>query len=153
MTMRCDELAPVRARRRLAELPDLGWALGDAMLVVSELVTNAVRHSLCSEADELAISVERLDDSLRVSVRDPGVSGRMARIAEEPRWFGGVGLRIVQQLTARWGSRRHADGYEVWAELPLVATGRVAVHHSRGHDSRARGWASRASRSPRAWSG
>jgi serine/threonine-protein kinase RsbW len=98
--------------------------LGDAMLVASELVTNAVLHSLCTEEDELVVSVARVDDFVRLSVRDPGLSGQTAKISGDPRWFGGLGLRIVEQLAARWGSQRHAEGYEVWAELPLMASRR-----------------------------
>ena len=122
ITMRCDSLAPVYVRRRIGELPDPGWVLGDAMLVASELVTNAVRHSLCSEDDELTVSVQRQGGYVRLSVRDPGVSGDMARISEDPRWFGGLGLRIVEQLSLRWGSQRAGGGHEVWAELPLVSS-------------------------------
>ena len=39
---RCDERGPGVVRHGLAALPDLGWVLGDAMLVASELVSNAV---------------------------------------------------------------------------------------------------------------
>ena len=118
--VRCDELAPVTVRRSLAQLADLGWVLGDAMLVATELVTNAVQHSLCREEDELVVSVWREPDYVRVSVRDPGHSGRTARMADETEPFGRLGLKIVEQLTARWGSDRGVDGYEVWAELPLA---------------------------------
>lgn len=120
ITVRCDHLAPVVVRRRLAELPDLGWVLGDAMLVATELVTNAVRHSSCREEEELLVSVQRETSHVRVAVRDPGRSGGTARIAEEGGLFGGLGLKIVAQLATRWGSERDTAGYEVWAELPLV---------------------------------
>ena len=125
ITVPCDGLAPGCVRGLLAELPEVGSISGDAMLVASELVSNAVLHSLCSEDDALTMSVERVDDRVRLSVRDPGLSGDSARISEEPRWFGGLGLRIVEQLSARWGSQRRAEGYEVWAELPLVASGQT----------------------------
>jgi anti-sigma regulatory factor (Ser/Thr protein kinase) len=121
ITVRCDELAPVTVRRALAPLADLGWMIGDAMLVATELVTNAVRHSLCREEDELFVSVWRDRDLVRITVRDPGRSGATARLADESEPFGQLGLKIVEQLTAQWGSNRGADGYEVWAELPLVA--------------------------------
>jgi anti-sigma regulatory factor (Ser/Thr protein kinase) len=120
--VRCDELAPVTVRRALAQISDLGWVLGDAMLVATELVTNAVRHSQCHEEDELVVSVWRERDLVRVSVRDPGRSGGAARLAEESEPFGHLGLKIVDQLTTRWGTNHDAGGHEVWAELPLVAT-------------------------------
>jgi len=121
ITVRCDELAPVTVRRALAGLTDLGWVLGDAMLVATELVTNAVRHSSCGEDDQLFVSVWRDRDLVRITVRDPGRSGASARLADEADPFGQLGLKIVEQLTAHWGSDRGADGYEVWAELLVAA--------------------------------
>jgi signal transduction histidine kinase len=126
MTVPCDSMAPVNVRRRLAELPDLGWVLGDAMLVATELVTNAVRHSMCKQGDDLFVSIDQERDHVRICVRDPGTSGGTARIVEENDWFGGLGLRIVEQLAAHWGSNREAEGYEVWAQLPLLQGGRRA---------------------------
>jgi Histidine kinase-like ATPase domain len=116
----CDRSAPVLVRRRLAEIPDLGWMLGDAMLVATELVTNAVRHSMCGLDDGLLVSVRAGPDHVHICVRDPGISGGTARILEETD-FGGLGLRIIEQLATHWGSNRESDGYEVWAQLPLVA--------------------------------
>jgi serine/threonine-protein kinase RsbW len=120
LTVPCDSLAPVAVRRHLATLPDLGWVLGDAMLVATELVTNALRHSMCNEEDRLLVSVSRGADHVRICVTDPGTSGGTARIVEENDWFGGLGLRIVEQLATHWGSNRGPGGYEVWAQLPFV---------------------------------
>lgn len=120
VTVPCDNLAPVAVRRRLAALPDLGWVLGDAMLVATELVTNALRHSMCDVQDRLIVSVDREADHVRICVRDPGTSGGTARIVDENERFNGLGLRIVEQLATHWGSNRAASGYEVWAQLPLV---------------------------------
>lgn len=120
LTLPCDNLAPVHVRRHLSDLPDLGWPLGDAMLVATELVTNALRHSMCSEQDTLLVSVLPQSDHVRISVRDPGRSGRTARIAEGDGWFEGLGLKIVEALATQWGSSRDASGYEVWADLALV---------------------------------
>lgn len=127
ITTSCDHLAPVQVRRRLAELSGLGWLLGEAMLVATELVTNAVRHSGCRPEDQLVVTVARRDGRVRVSVRDPGKSGRCARISDRPGSSGGLGLKIVDQLATEWGSQRNSDTYEVWAELPVdssEATGR-----------------------------
>lgn len=120
ITVPCDSLAPVAVRRQLAALPDLGWVLGDAMLVATELVTNALRHSMCQEQDRLDVAVSRNADHVRICVRDPGTSGGTARIVAENDWFGGLGLRIVEQLATHWGSNRGPNGYEVWAQLPLL---------------------------------
>lgn len=120
ITVPCDSGAPVVVRRRLEALPNLGWVLGDAMLVATELVTNAVRHSMCDEGERLVVSVDKQADHIRISVRDPGTSGGTARIAEKNDGFGGLGLRIVERLSTHWGSNRQPDGYEVWAQMPLV---------------------------------
>jgi anti-sigma regulatory factor (Ser/Thr protein kinase) len=117
---RCDRFAPRLVREALGRLCGLGWAVGDAMLVATELVTNAVRHSQATADEELEVVVRRDADRLRISVRDPGTSGRTARVPEQPDAWGGLGLMVVDQLSASWGSQRHADGYEVWAELRLA---------------------------------
>jgi serine/threonine-protein kinase RsbW len=118
MCVKCDEYAPQAVREALAGLSDLGWILGDAMLVASELVTNAVRHSVCTEDDFLAVSISR-DGRLRISVLDPGGSKTEAKIADRPIELGGLGLKVVEQLSATWGSELRADGYRVWAELEI----------------------------------
>jgi len=101
----------------------MGWVLGDAMLVASELVTNAVLYSGCAEEDLLEVEVDRAGDHLLVAVRDPGRSGGVAKlVAGEAREFGGMGLWVVDQVAHRWGSDR-LDGYRVWAELPLSREG------------------------------
>jgi anti-sigma regulatory factor (Ser/Thr protein kinase) len=104
----------------MTSFADLGWLLGDAMLVASELVTNAVRHSLCTEDDLLTVCITR-DGGLRISVLDPGESGRSDEIAERPIELRGLGLKVVDQLTTRWGSEQRADGYKVWADFQLPA--------------------------------
>jgi anti-sigma regulatory factor (Ser/Thr protein kinase) len=93
------------------------------MLVATELVTNAVRHSMCEEHDVLRVSVRQEAGQVRVSVLDPGRSGGTARISAGDGWAGGLGLKIVEQLARQWGSNRSADGYEVWAELAIVTSG------------------------------
>jgi anti-sigma regulatory factor (Ser/Thr protein kinase) len=90
------------------------------MLVASELVTNAVRHTLCTEDEFLTICISR-DGWLRISVVDPGGSGRDAEIAHRPIELGGLGLKVVEELGAKWGTERRVDGYKVWAELELLA--------------------------------
>jgi anti-sigma regulatory factor (Ser/Thr protein kinase) len=118
MCVRCDELAPAAVRENLRSLRGLNGILGDAMLVASELVTNAVVHSDCTEDEFLRVRVGR-DGRLRIAVFDPGASGRSAEIADRPIELGGMGLKVVEQLAATWGTERRDDGYRVWAELEL----------------------------------
>ena len=128
--VRCDEFAPKAVREAMGRLPDLSWMLGDAMLVASELVTNAVRHSLCTDEDFLSVSVSR-GRSLRIAVLDPGSSGREAVPCGAQAELGGLGLRVVEGLSKSWGTARTVDGHEVWAELELPARGRSPVTASR----------------------
>jgi anti-sigma regulatory factor (Ser/Thr protein kinase) len=116
----CDRNAPATVRDALAETDSPSWVLGDVMLVASELVTNAVLHSGCFDRHLLEVEVQFDDDRITVSVRDPGLSGRSARPMAVERVSGGWGLRIVEQLAARWGAERQ-DGYRVWAEIPAAA--------------------------------
>jgi anti-sigma regulatory factor (Ser/Thr protein kinase) len=119
LTLPCAPSASAAVREELSQLDDLGWVIGDAMLVASELVNNAVVHSGCRPDDDLKVSASRRGDRLTVSVRDPGLSGSRAgpRSPTDPQ-IGGWGLQIVDALCARWGEDR-GDGYHVWAELSL----------------------------------
>ena len=120
LAVRCDRRAPAAVRDAIARLADGGWVLGDAMLVATELVTNAVLHSGADETDAIAVRIRRVSDELLISVSDPGRSGTDAHVVEGTRpLFGGHGLQVVAAIASRWGSER-GDGYRVWAELPLV---------------------------------
>ncbi len=70
VTLPPDLHAPARARTWLVErVPELpAPVMDDALLVASELVTNAVRHG----RPEIALSVRRLPDGVRIAVRDEG---------------------------------------------------------------------------------
>jgi anti-sigma regulatory factor (Ser/Thr protein kinase) len=100
----------------MSDLSGVGLALADAMLVASELVTNAVRHSMCTEDEFLTVRVS-CDGSVRIHVLDPGISGASAEIADRPSELGGVGLKVVEAVSQRWGTERGDRGYAVWAEL------------------------------------
>ena len=119
-SLRCDEFAPRAAREFLRQIPDLDWVLGDAMLVASELVTNAVQHSGCTEDDFLTVCVRRESDLLRISVLDPGGTDVAAQIVDRPMAHGGMGLKVVDALSSEWGSTRDDDGHRVWAKLQLA---------------------------------
>lgn len=121
VSLRCDELAPRVAREVLRQVPDLSWVLGDLVLVVSELVTNAVQHSSCSDDDFLTICVHRDADQLRVAVRDPGGTGKIAHLEDRPMERGGMGLKVVDAIAEEWGSECDRYGHRVWAKLALSA--------------------------------
>lgn len=90
----------------------------DASLCVSELVTNAVIHADVGAEAELELEVSVSEQTLRVSVTDPGRGfepGDLS-IGDESGW----GLYIVDRLSDRWGVER-SDRTKVWFELALGA--------------------------------
>jgi anti-sigma regulatory factor (Ser/Thr protein kinase) len=82
----------------------------DAAVVTSELVSNAVRVASAAVVVRFALD----GHTLRIEVEDDGV-GRPHLI--EGSEDGGFGLRLVDQLSARWGCDVHPGAKTVWAEL------------------------------------
>lgn len=82
-------------------------------LVVSELVTNAIRHA----GGPVGLRLIRTD-VLTCEVSDPSsTQPRMRRARDTDE--GGRGLYLVAQLTSRWGSRYTRQGKTIWAEQTL----------------------------------
>jgi anti-sigma regulatory factor (Ser/Thr protein kinase) len=94
----------------------------DAMLLVSELVGNAVRHARRSNGAALELRLAESDGRLRIEVIDgdprPPTPRHPLRREEE----GGFGLVLVQALAHDWGVRHTGDGKAVWFELRVVDT-------------------------------
>jgi anti-sigma regulatory factor (Ser/Thr protein kinase) len=86
----------------------------DAVLMISELVTNAVRHA----RSQLRIMVSITDHTLRVEVSDDDPT---LPVASDPKHHAtsGRGLRIVDGLADRWGITPNSAGKVVWFELHL----------------------------------
>ncbi len=110
------------ARARIAALGEVdGGALDALLIVVSELVTNAVRHAGLSSGQMLTLRAARLHDRVRVEVVDHGEGFDPARVMRiEPTIAGGYGLRIVARLSERWGTE--PDSGTVWAEVATPGT-------------------------------
>ena len=93
--------------------------LETALLLVSELVSNTVRHSGVPEGEEVVVRVRLWRDGLRLEVEDPGRDGVIAPQPPNLLRGGGMGLQLVQTLSERWGVVRAAEGPTcVWAQLP-----------------------------------
>jgi anti-sigma regulatory factor (Ser/Thr protein kinase) len=86
----------------------------DAVLMISELVTNAVRHA----RTRLQLSVSIVEQTLRVEVSDDEPTLPMAP-APEHHATSGRGLRIVDNLADHWGIIPSTHGKTVWFELQL----------------------------------
>jgi anti-sigma regulatory factor (Ser/Thr protein kinase) len=111
-------------RYTLDALGDIGRDASDAIAVmVSELVTNCVRHA----ATEFVVSIERDRDRVRIAVTDRG-SGIPELRSPTPRDTSGRGLRIVQALADDWGVEEAgaAHGKTVWFTLRLGSRPRQA---------------------------
>jgi anti-sigma regulatory factor (Ser/Thr protein kinase) len=117
MTLPVHELAARLARR--ATHDTLGsWGLGHleetATLLVSELVSNAVRHAGTGLVLELAL--ETCGGWLRMEVTDtdphPPLPRTPAALDES-----GFGFVLIEALADKWGVRKTATGKGVWAEL------------------------------------
>jgi anti-sigma regulatory factor (Ser/Thr protein kinase) len=90
----------------------------DALIVVSELVSNAVQHT----GEECVLVVTHLGDAVAIEVRDADPSTRSAAHADREPNDLGRGLGAVQTLSTRWGVERTENGKCVWAELDLPAS-------------------------------
>ncbi|MBD0422873.1 ATP-binding protein [Streptomyces sp. TRM S81-3] len=110
----------VRAARSLVRGRLHGWGLdsvGDlAALLVSELVTNALRHATGPIGVRLVRS--SVDGVLRVEVSDSLPEPPRERVAG-PDDEGGRGLQLVASATRRWGTRPGEAGKTVWFELAM----------------------------------
>ncbi|GAA3626013.1 ATP-binding protein [Streptomyces fenghuangensis] len=99
-----------------ADGPEQRAAAEDALLVVSELVTNACLHADGPEEVRIGCGPKLL----RIEVADRGPGLPSPRTPHRPGRPGGHGMFIVQRLCLDWGVVRHPDGTAgktVWAEL------------------------------------
>jgi DNA-binding GntR family transcriptional regulator len=91
-------------------------ALDSAMLIVSELVTNVVRHNDWDLEPVAVVAMSRLARTLRIEVHDSEPSLPKPRDADEDA-VSGRGLLVVEGLSDRWGADSTPDGKFVWCEL------------------------------------
>lgn len=101
--------APGTSRSRLEEIrSSLEPRYDDVLLVVTELVTNSVRHS---DSKGIDVRVETGDSRIRVEVSDEGPGFT----TDTPRGDG-MGLGLVDKLSESWGSIS-GERFTVWVEL------------------------------------
>jgi serine/threonine-protein kinase RsbW len=91
-------------------------------LLVSELVTNSIRHARIDAEQPLRLSASLGDTTLRLELRDGGTQGAVT--PQPPRRdddIGGFGLDLVARLSRAWGVDRDGQGTTVWLELATPA--------------------------------
>jgi anti-sigma regulatory factor (Ser/Thr protein kinase) len=84
----------------------------DAVLLVSEMVTNAIIHG----QPPIVLRLRRGADDVLVEV-DDGAAGAPRRMRPTPEDEHGRGLLLVAMLADRWGTRPLHDGKSVWCRL------------------------------------
>jgi hypothetical protein len=113
-----DSVGGLAAARRFTRLVLLAWtavvAVDDALLVVTELAANALRHGggdplLRLSVDGADVRIEVFDDNPAPPVRRPAGAD------------GGWGLVLVDRLSSVRGTARHGRGKVVWCVLPATA--------------------------------
>ncbi|MEU6160461.1 ATP-binding protein [Streptomyces sp. NPDC047130] len=117
--------APSRARR-LVRAGLTGWRVADdtydsTLLVISELVTNAVIHT---GGRSVVCEVRAVPGALRVTVCDEGCAAEEIQVrAPDLEREHGRGLLLVDALCRAWGAWRQDAGLLVWAEVPHLDLG------------------------------
>jgi hypothetical protein len=117
-----DQLLPGLGRRfgaqqlaaALSDVPGRDDLIDDAIIVVSELLTNSVRAG--SKLARLSLSLHR--DVLRVLVDDVAPGKPIPRHPDDDE-AAGRGLAIVAALSSAWSTEVLIPGKQVWAELEL----------------------------------
>jgi serine/threonine-protein kinase RsbW len=114
--------SPSRARHAVSTLRERldEQTFADLELLVSELVTNAVRHARLNQGDVIRLDVEESDERVRVEVVDDGVGfvPRTPRPAADG--VSGWGLYIAERVADRWGVNTADGTTRVWAEWDLA---------------------------------
>jgi anti-sigma regulatory factor (Ser/Thr protein kinase) len=121
-----------RFTRRTLDQWDLGDRFDDVCLVVSELVTNALRHAVPNaprvpdQEPAVRLHLMRWTERLVCAVRDPSNDSPVARAADDFSAESGRGLFLVDSFCDGWGWHPLAgtlSGKVVWALFRLPSAG------------------------------
>jgi serine/threonine-protein kinase RsbW len=97
-------------------LPDCP-ARDDALLIATELGTNALRHTASGRDGHFVLEVTWQGSAVRVAVEDGGAAGA-PQVIDDPAGERGRGLLVVQGLSVRFGVHGDHLGRTVWAVVP-----------------------------------
>jgi two-component sensor histidine kinase len=112
------------ARHRLAE-DLLRWhvrrsTVDDAVLVLSELISNAIKHARPLASGKIAVSWVVGGEVVRIAVTDGGSNTRPIPVHSSVSALGGRGLSIVSAVAREWGIEEGTPETTVWAVLRLT---------------------------------
>ena len=93
----------------------------DVLLLVTELVSNAVRHGEVGPERDLRVELRFSPRRVQVGVIDGGTGFTRALAPSRGEESGGWGLFLVDRIARRWGVRRMASGTCVWFEITSAA--------------------------------
>jgi anti-sigma regulatory factor (Ser/Thr protein kinase) len=118
-SMRAGLAAPAQARRAVVTLPlreDVRYRLA---LVVSELVTNAIRHAGLAAGDPIELELASENGHVRIAVHDggPGFDWKAPTNGNGNGNGAGLGLAIVAAMADEWGVEREPAGCTVWCAI------------------------------------
>jgi anti-sigma regulatory factor (Ser/Thr protein kinase) len=106
-----------RARLFIGNVLDGCPAADDAILLTSELVTNAIAHTASGKGGKVIVTVYRADTRVRVEVKDNGFDqAPIVRPVGEAR-ESGFGLELVELIADRWGHCGGRRSRVVWFML------------------------------------
>lgn len=107
------------ARRLVADaLGEKHPCRDDAILLTSEIATNAVQHSRTADAGgKFTLIVEWTETWVRITVRDNGSDSLPCWCRARADATNGRGIDMLNQLSVRWGFCRERAGLQVWFEL------------------------------------
>jgi anti-sigma regulatory factor (Ser/Thr protein kinase) len=95
----------------------------DAVLVLSELVSNAVKHAAPLPSGEITVRWAVQSDVLHMEITDGGASTRPHVGVAALSSLGGRGLDIVRSVSRQWGVTEGQGSVTVWAEVPRTPDG------------------------------
>jgi anti-sigma regulatory factor (Ser/Thr protein kinase) len=111
------------ARRRVvADLLSAGIfesVVADAAIVISELMSNALRHAKPLPGAVIRVGWMLASDHVELEVSDGGGATTPTRNDPGQSATSGRGLGIVEKLSRRWGVRQDSGEMTVWAEVPV----------------------------------
>jgi serine/threonine-protein kinase RsbW len=121
-----DQVAQARdfTRRTLGPCP----VTEDAVLLVSELVTNALRHTATGLGGRFDVTILGDDSSVMIAVTDNGSDKVPVCGATGPEDMSGRGLELVESIADRWGHCGGRHGRTVWFELRWAPTSDHCVY-------------------------